>query len=164
MGKLGHTAYVALGANLGEPLKALNEVIEVINQENGVCVEACSHFYQTAPIDSSGPDYMNAVICVSTSLSAEALLKALLRIEKDFGRVRPAGVHNAPRTMDLDLLTYDQEKCQSELLTLPHPRMHQRAFVLVPMCDIDPNAPIAGKGVAKDFLDDVKDQPIYQIV
>lgn len=114
MSKFEHTAYVALGANLGEPLKALNEVIEVIDKENGVRVEARSHFYQTAPIDSSGPDYVNAVICVSTSLLPEALLEALLRIEKDFGRVRPVGIHNAPRTMDLDLLTYDQEKRQSD--------------------------------------------------
>lgn len=164
MSEFEHTAYVALGANLGEPLKALNEVIEVIDKENAVRVEERSHFYQTAPIDSSGPDYVNAVIRVSTSLTAEALLETLLRIEKDFGRVRPVGIHNAPRTMDLDLLTYDQEKRQSDFLTLPHPRMHQRAFVLVPMCDIDPNAPIAGKGVAKDFLDDVTDQPIYKII
>ncbi len=159
-----HKAYVALGANLGEPLKALQDVIAVINAEPGICVEATSHFYQTVPIDSSGPDYVNAVILVSTSLTPEDLLTALLRIEKDFGRTRPVGIHNAPRTMDLDLLTYDEDTRQSEFLILPHPRMHERAFVLVPMCDIDSKAKIAGKGVAQDFLASVADQPIFKIV
>ena len=78
--------------------------------------------------------------------------------------MRPIGIHNAPRTMDLDLLTYDEETRQSEFLILPHPRMHERAFVLVPMCDIDSKAKIAGKGVVQDFLAGVADQPIFKIV
>ncbi len=157
------TAYVALGANLGDPLVALKEVIGVIDEKPQIEVDAVSNFYQTEPIDSSGPDYVNAVIRVKTTLTPEALLTELLRIEKDFGRTRPAGIHNAPRTMDLDLLTYEDVICETSFLTLPHPRMHERAFVLVPMGDIDMQAPIAGLGVVEDFLTKVADQAIFRI-
>lgn len=157
------TAYVALGANLGDTRQALQEVISRIGKEDGVKVVKSSSFYRTAPIDSSGPDYVNAVIEVQTSLTASALLEALLKIEKEFGRVRPVGIHNAPRTMDLDLLLYSDEVIQSEFLTLPHPRMHERAFVLVPLCEISPSVNIPGKGRAEDFLAKVKDQKIQKI-
>lgn len=159
-----HKAYIALGANLGDPLKALKDVICALNKQPSVHVEACSNFYQTEPIDSSGPDYVNAVVLVSTTLTAEELLRQLLNLEKDFGRQRPVGIHNAPRTMDLDLLTYDEEIRDSAFLTLPHPRMHQRAFVLVPMADIDDTAIIAGKGRVRDFLPTVSDQKIFKII
>lgn len=157
------TAYVALGANLGDARQALQEVIGRIEKEEGVEVVKSSSFYKTAPIDSSGPDYINAVIEVKTSLSAQVLLEVLLKIEKEFGRVRPVGIHNAPRTMDLDLLLYGNETCQSEFLVLPHPRMHERAFVLVPLCEINPLVNIPGKGPAGDFLLKVINQEIQKI-
>ena len=154
------TAFVALGANLGDPLKALPQVIEVIDAVEGISVTARSRFYSTAPIDSSGPDYTNAVIRIETTIEPEALLQTLLTIEKDFGRKRPAGIHNAPRTMDLDLLLYGDVEMASETLILPHPRMHERAFVLVPMADIDDTVEIVHKGRVKDLLPTVADQMI----
>lgn len=156
-------AFVALGANLGNAQKALHDVIVRINAEEGISVTRTSSFYRTAPIDSSGPDYINAVIEVQTELSAEALLHALLDIENEFGRVRPVGVHNAPRLMDLDLLLYGDQICKSKFLTLPHPRMHERAFVLVPLCEISPEVEIPEKGKAKSFLPRLKDQGIEKI-
>lgn len=156
-------AFIALGANLGNAREALSDAIVRINQEKEIKVTKCSSFYRTDPIDSSGPDYINAVAEVQTSLSALELLQTLLGIEKEFGRERPAGIHNAPRTMDLDLLLYGQEVYQTEFLTLPHPRMHERAFVLVPLCEISSHTLIPGKGWAEDFLDKVKDQGICKI-
>ena len=139
-------AYVALGANLGQAQQALKDVIDRINEEDEVAVIKTSSFYKTTPIDSSGPDYINAVIEIKTELTAEQLLHRLLEIEKEFGRVRPVGIHNAPRTMDLDLLLFEKEEKQSEFLTLPHPRMHERAFVLVPLCESSPEVVIPGRG------------------
>ena len=107
-------AYVALGANLGQAQQALKDVIDRINEEDEVAVIKTSSFYKTTPIDSSGPDYINAVIEIKTELTAEQLLHRLLEIEKEFGRVRPVGIHNAPRTMDLDLLLFEKEEKQSE--------------------------------------------------
>lgn len=153
-------AYIALGANLGDPLKALPEVIDVIDRVEGITVTGQSRFYSTAPIDSSGPDYTNAVIRVETTIEPEELLQTLLSIEKDFGRQRPVGIHNAPRTMDLDLLLYGDLQWATETLILPHPRMHERAFVLVPLADIDDEVEIIGKGSVKDLLPTVADQMI----
>lgn len=155
-------AYVALGANLGQAQQALKDVIDRINDE--VAVIKTSSFYKTAPIDSSGPDYINAVIEIQTELTAELLLQRLLEIEKEFGRVRPVGIHNAPRTMDLDLLLFEDEVRQSEFLTLPHPRMHERAFVLVPLCEISPEVVIPGKGLAKNYLKSVAEQGIERLL
>ena len=157
-------AYVALGANLGDPLKALPEVIDVIGSVEGIKVTGRSRFYSTAPIDSSGPDYTNAVIRIETTIEPEALLQTLLTIEKDFGRQRPVGIHNAPRTMDLDLLLYGDVEMASQTLILPHPRMHERAFVLVPLADIDETVEIACKGRVKDLLPTVADQMIRPLV
>ncbi len=153
-------AYIALGANLGDPLKALPEVIDVIDRVEGITMTGQSRFYSTAPIDSSGPDYTNAVIRVETTIEPEELLQTLLSIEKDFGRQRPVGIHNAPRTMDLDLLLYGDLQWATETLILPHPRMHERAFVLVPLADIDDEVEIIGKGCVKDLLPTVADQMI----
>lgn len=153
-------AFIALGANLGDPLKALNDVIGVIDSVIGISVTGRSRFYSTAPIDSSGPDYTNAVIRIETSIEPEALLQTLLTIEKDFGRLRPVGVHNAPRTMDLDLLLYGDVEMATSTLILPHPRMHERAFVLVPLADIDDSVVIVHKGRVKDLLPTVADQMI----
>jgi 2-amino-4-hydroxy-6-hydroxymethyldihydropteridine diphosphokinase len=154
------TAYVALGANLGDAAAALREALARIGQIPGVRLAGASGLYRTEPIESSGPDYFNAVARVQTSLSARELLHALQAIENRLGRVRPAGVVNAPRTMDLDLLLYDDLVCSDEELVVPHPRMHLRAFVLVPLLQIAPDIEIPGKASARTYLPSVADQRI----
>lgn len=156
-------AAIALGANLGEPRKTLQSAALSIGRLPRTQVIQLSSFYVTEPIDSSGPDYVNAVMTVSTQLSAEELLRGLFEIEDAALRVRPVGVHNAPRTLDLDLLLYGEEVRDTEFLRLPHPRMHQRAFVLVPLLEIAPECIIPGKGRASEFLDAVQDQRIERL-
>ncbi len=156
-------AFVALGANLGEPVAALKRALAAIAEIEGTRVVSASSFYSTAPIDSSGPDYVNAVCEVATTLEPSALLHALQRIENDNGRVRPAGVHNAPRTLDLDVLLFDGQTIQTPELTVPHPRMHLRAFVLVPLVEIAPEVEIPGLGKARNYLTSVADQEISKI-
>ena len=130
------TAFIALGANLGDAERTLRDALTALNATPGVRVVRASSLYRTAPIDSSGPDYVNAVAEVSTTLSAPVLLDALQAIENGAGRERP--YRNAPRTLDLDLLTYGEARIDSARLTVPHPRMNERAFVLVPLAEIAP--------------------------
>lgn len=136
-------AYVALGANLGDAqasiLVAMNELALI----PGIKLIKCSSLYQTAPVDASGPDYVNAVVEVQTTLTAPALLAQLQALEQNAGRQRPS--RNAPRTLDLDLLTYGDARIQSEPLTIPHPRMEARAFVLVPLAEVAPHAVTAAQ-------------------
>ena len=156
-------AYVALGANLGNPQEALQAALEDLRQTAGVGVTAVSSFYRTAPVESSGPDYVNAVAEVATTLAASELLHVLQRIENAHGRVRPAGVVNAPRTLDLDLLLFGKDTVATPELTVPHPRMHLRAFVLVPLLEIAPDAVIPGLGAARDYVAATADQAIQKI-
>lgn len=156
-------AYVALGANLGNPQEALQAALEDLRQTAGVGVTAVSSFYRTAPVESSGPDYVNAVAEVATTLEASELLHVLQRIENAHGRVRPAGVVNAPRTLDLDLLLFGKDTVATPELTVPHPRMHLRAFVLVPLLEIAPDAVIPGLGAARDYVAATADQAIQKI-
>lgn len=158
-----HRAAVALGANLGNPVAALRSALDAIGAQPGTRVSAVSSFYRTAPVDSSGPDYVNAVCLVQTTLAPKDLLHALQAIENAAGRVRPAGVHNAPRTLDLDVLTYDDVLADDPELILPHPRMHERAFVLVPLTEIAPDFLIPGKGAARALLASVAEQRIERM-
>ena len=130
------TACVALGANLGDAAQTLHHALQVLGQTPQVLLLKASSLYRTAPIDSSGPDYFNAVAQVATQLSAPALLAVLQGIEQLFGRERP--YFNAPRTLDLDLLLYGSARIDSPTLTVPHPRMWSRAFVLVPLAELVP--------------------------
>ena len=114
-------------------------------------------------MESSGPDYVNAVAEVETTLEASELLHVLQRIENAHGRVRPAGVVNAPRTLDLDLLLFGKDTVATPELTVPHPRMHLRAFVLVPLLEIAPDAVIPGLGAARDYVAATADQAIQKI-
>lgn len=129
-------AYVGLGANLGNALRTVMEAAEEIAALSGVQKTRLSPLYRSAPVDAGGPDYVNAVLRAETTLSPETLLHALLDIELQHGRLRP--YRNAPRSLDLDLLLYGSETRQTEFLTLPHPRMHLRAFVLIPLRELDP--------------------------
>lgn len=153
-------AFIGLGANLGEPEFTLKKAVLRIADIPGVRYVQVSSLYKTEPIDSSGPDYTNAVLEIRTDLSPQVLLEQLLAIESELGRVRPAGVHNAPRTIDLDLLTVGQQISDDPFVLLPHPRMTERAFVLVPLAEIAPQFNIAGKGQVQAFLASTTDQEI----
>lgn len=138
------TAYVALGANLGDAAQALRDAISAISLLPSTQVTGISSFYKTAPLETGasgeqrapGSDYINAVIEVQTALTAPELLSELQQIELAAGRERP--YPNAPRTLDLDVLLYGGGAIDSPRLTVPHPRMMQRAFVLVPLAEIAP--------------------------
>jgi 2-amino-4-hydroxy-6-hydroxymethyldihydropteridine diphosphokinase len=130
------TAYIGLGANLGEAAATLVLAIQQLGLHPGITVTAQSSYYRTAPIDASGPDYTNAVVAVSTTLTAPALLACLQGIEAAAGRERP--YRNAPRTLDLDILLYGDAQMASTALSIPHPRMWERAFVLLPLAEIAP--------------------------
>ena len=129
-------AYIALVANLGDAPATVHEAMNSLDGVPETHVLARSSLYRTAPIDSSGPDYVNAVVAVDTHLSAVELLRAMQQIELQAGRERP--YRNAPRTLDLDLLMYGDLQQDDAQLILPHPRMMQRAFVLVPLHEIAP--------------------------
>ena len=137
------TAYIALGANLGDTQASILKAMDDLALIHGVSLTKRSSLYQTAPVDSSGPDYVNAVVEVQTVLTAPALLAQLQALEQGAGRQR--SFHNAPRTLDLDLLTYGEARIQSDQLTIPHPRMGARAFVLVPLAEIAPQAVTAAQ-------------------
>lgn len=130
------TAYVALGANLGDAVQGVRRGIEALRVLPDTQVIRSSPLYRTAPVEAGGPDYVNAVVEIATRLVAPELLARLQAIESAAGRERP--YRNAPRTLDLDLLLFGSAHIDSDALTLPHPRMHERAFVLVPLADIAP--------------------------
>jgi 2-amino-4-hydroxy-6-hydroxymethyldihydropteridine diphosphokinase len=124
-------------------------------------LSAQSSLFRSAPLDAGGDDYINAVAQLQTRLTAQELLSALQAIELDCGRERP--YLNAPRTLDLDLLLYGQQQIDLENLIVPHPRMTQRAFVLIPLLQIDPFIAIPGQAAAHTFLPAVADQTIQKI-
>jgi 2-amino-4-hydroxy-6-hydroxymethyldihydropteridine diphosphokinase len=129
-------ATIGLGANLGDARQAVQEAMQAIAKFEHCQLHAASPVYRSAPVDSSGPDYFNAVLQIATCLSAPELLAQMHQLERGAGRERP--YRNAPRTLDLDLLLYGAGRIDSPALTVPHPRMRQRAFVLRPLADIAP--------------------------
>lgn len=129
-------AYVGLGANLGDARATLEAALRDLDAAPGLSVRRRSSFWRSAPLDAGGPDYVNAVAELETTLVAPALLTALQALEAAHGRERP--YHNAPRTLDLDLLLYGSATIASPVLTLPHPRLHERAFVLRPLAELAP--------------------------
>ena len=148
------TAYIGLGANLGDPAQAVRSALRQLGAMPGARLLQASSLYRSAPVDASGPDYINAVAMVATSLTAPDLLAALQAIEQAAGRERP--FVNAPRTLDLDLLLYGGARIDSPLLTVPHPRMWERAFVLLPLHELVPGlvpsrtlSAVAGQGIAR---------------
>lgn len=155
------TAYIGIGSNLGDARANVLQALRELNQLASTRLVAQSSLFSTAPIESSGDDYINAVAAISTSLPAEELLQALLAVEQVHGRERP--YFNAPRTLDLDLLLYGNAVINSDTLTVPHPRMTQRAFVLIPLLQIDPFIEIPGLGAAHQFAPSVADQAISKL-
>lgn len=147
-------AWIGLGSNLpgeqGDPRAMLALAREAIAALPGTRTLACSALYRSPPFEAEGPDFFNQVLQVQTRLPAPALLQALLDIETSAGRQRP--YRNAPRTLDLDLLLYGTQTVDSAFLTLPHPRMSQRLFVLMPLAEIDPQLQVPGQGTASALL------------
>jgi 2-amino-4-hydroxy-6-hydroxymethyldihydropteridine diphosphokinase len=152
-------AVIALGANLGDARAALRGASEAIETTPGLSVLAQSSVYSTAPIGGvEQPDYLNAVVIVDTTLSPRALLDRLHDIENSWHRTRE--VRWGPRTLDLDLIDYTGVTSEAPELTLPHPRAHERAFVLVPWLEADPEAELAGFGLVRALLPTLGDQAI----
>lgn len=154
-------AWVGLGANLGDPAAALHAAFDQLGRLPETRLAEHSSLYATTPVDAAGPEYCNAVAALDTRLGPQALLEGLQRIESAHGRERP--YRNAPRTLDLDLLLHGDLVMHTRELTLPHPRMHQRAFVLAPLLEIDPAIILPGLGPARDFLATVSSQPIRKL-
>lgn len=135
-------AYIGLGANLGEPVQALRAAAAALAALPDCRLAGASRLYRSAPIASIGPDYWNAVIALDTGRTPEDLLQALQVIELQHGRERP--YRNAPRTLDLDLLALGAERRDSPALQLPHPRLRERAFVLLPLRELTAELPVLG--------------------
>ena len=133
------SALVGLGANLGDARATLRAALRELDQVPGCALLRVSALWGSAPVDAGGPDYCNAVAELRSTLEPHALLRALQDIEQRHGRVRPAGLRNAPRTLDLDLLCLGDLRVDDEQLSLPHPRMHLRAFVLAPLAELHPH-------------------------
>ena len=155
------TAYVGIGANLGDARDTVKRAIAKLSDLPTTRLCAQSSLFRTAPVDADGDDYVNAVACIETALDAHALLHALQAIEAESGRERP--YVNAPRTLDLDILLYGDQQIATATLAIPHPRLTQRAFALIPLLQIDPLIAIPGKGPAHQFVSDVAGQAISRI-
>lgn len=155
------TAYIGIGANLGDARDNVQQAIAALATVPQTQLTAQSSLFRTAPIAADGDDYINAVAQLRTSLSAETLLQELLQLEQNFGRER--AYLNAPRTLDLDLLLYANQIITTPTLTVPHPRMTTRAFVLIPLLQIDPFLTIPGHGPAHQFAPAVATQEIEKL-
>lgn len=155
-------AFIALGANLGDPVAQVRAGAAALGDLPETRLLRMSSLYQTSPVGVIGqPDYINAVAEIETTIGPEILLATLLATEGNFGRQRD--FHLSPRTLDLDLLIYGNSIVDSPTLTLPHPRMHLRAFVIVPLVEIAPECAIPGRGLASAWLPAVSTQQIRKI-
>lgn len=157
-----NTAYVALGGNLGDAAATIRAAFGALANLPDSRLVHCSSLYRTAPVgNTEQPDFINAVAALETMLAPEAFLDALFDIESRFGRQR-AG-KNGPRTLDLDLLLYNDQQLDLPRLTLPHPRLHLRAFVLYPLAEISSQLPIPGRGSLAAWLPAVANQGIARL-
>ena len=132
-------ALIGLCANLGDGAATIRAALAELKALPACQLLQASGLYRSAPVDAQGPDYWNAVAALQCGLAPEQLLEHLQRIEHEHGRLRPTALRNAPRTLDLDLLLFGSRRVQTAQLTLPHPRMHLRAFVLAPLAEIWPD-------------------------
>ncbi|MFH7028797.1 MAG: 2-amino-4-hydroxy-6-hydroxymethyldihydropteridine diphosphokinase [Heteroscytonema crispum UTEX LB 1556] len=145
----GILSAIALGSNLGDSLAILEAALKNLDQTSGITVKSHSSWYKTAPIGPPQPDYLNGCAILEVELSPQELLETLLGVEQEFGRVRLE--HWGPRTLDLDLLLFDDLVLDTPTLQIPHPRMTQRAFVLLPLAEIAPNwiEPVSGLTISE---------------
>jgi 2-amino-4-hydroxy-6-hydroxymethyldihydropteridine diphosphokinase len=156
------TAYVGLGSNLQQPLHQLLKAFDALSALPRTRMLARSSLYRSAPVGKTDqPDFVNAVAALRTGLAPGELLQALLRLEAQQGRVRSEP--NAPRTLDLDLLLFDAQIIHQPGLDVPHPRMHERAFVLMPLAELDPQLIIPGRGAVAELLARVAGQAVTRI-
>ncbi|OIQ86076.1 2-amino-4-hydroxy-6-hydroxymethyldihydropteridine pyrophosphokinase [mine drainage metagenome] len=154
-----HRAFIALGSNLQEPATQVAQALSEISDLPATTLVRTSSLYRTAPLGCDDqPDFINAVAEIATDMPPMDLLQALLDLETRHGRQRP--FPNAPRVLDLDLLLYDDLTMETPDLTLPHPRMHQRGFVLLPLTEIAPRLEIPGLGIVRDLASRCPDQGV----
>jgi 2-amino-4-hydroxy-6-hydroxymethyldihydropteridine diphosphokinase len=150
-------AYVGIGSNLDEPLRQVRDALDELDRIPHSRVVKRSSLYKSAPTGfAQQPEFINAVAQMETGISADRLLSELQDIEARHGRQRPFA--NAPRTLDLDLLLFEDLEMKTDRLTVPHPRMHERAFVLKPLLELSESIEIPGKGSARELLKRCKDQ------
>lgn len=155
------TAYIGIGANLGDAVANVDAAFAALAGLPETRLLERSSLFRTAPVDADGDDYVNAVACIATSLAPQPLLDALLGIEQRQGRLRT--YRNAPRPLDLDILLFGQQTIRTPALTIPHPRLTQRAFALIPLLQIAPMIAIPGLGPAHAFAPAVAGQAINRI-
>jgi len=152
MGSESHVSYIGIGSNMGDRLAYLREALAGIAALSGTTLVRCSRLYQTEPLGYQDQDwFLNAAIQIRTPLDPRRLIQALNRIEALAGRDRHGGVRFGPRTLDLDILLFDDRVIVEPDLEIPHPRLHKRRFVLKPLCDIDPTIvhPVLNKSVGE---------------
>ena len=155
-------AYIALGANLRKPEQQVMAGVEELAMLPDSRLAAVSSLYRSAPVGyADQPEFVNSVAAIETALSPRALLEALLAIERRYGRVRE--FQNAPRTLDLDIVLYGEAAVSEPGLTIPHPRMHERAFVVVPLAEIAPEAIVPGRGRVAELLASVDASSVRRI-
>ena len=155
------SVFVGIGSNLGDAQSHVERALAQLATLKHTALAATSSLFRTAPLEADGDDYINAVVRLDTQLSAAELLQALQALEQAAGRERPYA--NAPRTLDLDLLLYGQQIIATDALMVPHPRMLQRAFVLIPLLQIEPFITIPGHGAAHDFAPAIAGQRIQKM-
>src|SRR3954447_1414600 len=155
-------AVLALGSNLGERMASLQGAINALADTPDVWVTSVSPVYETQPVDSpsEAKTYLNAVVLIDTTLAATRLMERALAIEDAFARERPEGVHNAPRTLDVDLIVVGDRRNDDDFLRLPHPRAHERAFVLRPWLDVEPDAELPEASPVAELLEKVSQDGI----
>jgi len=155
-------AYVGLGSNLADPVAQVTSTFDALDRIEDTHLLARSSLYRSRPVGyAEQPDFVNAVAQLATRLSAADLLRELLALEQAHGRMR--GIPNGPRTLDLDLLLYGDQRIEAKDLSVPHPRMHERAFVLVPLHEIAPLANIPGRGTVANFLSGVDTRGVERL-
>jgi 2-amino-4-hydroxy-6-hydroxymethyldihydropteridine diphosphokinase len=154
-------AFVGVGANLGAAAATVRSACQALGELPDTRLIACSSLYRSAPLQACGPDFVNAVVELQTTLPALQLLHLLQRIEKSFGRVR--SVRNEPRTLDLDLLLHGELVLHGDELELPHPRAHLRAFVLLPLAELDATLCLPRRGPIGPWLRRTADQQIERM-
>lgn len=154
---------IALGSNLSQPVTQIQRALQRLSEQEGIELKAVSALYRTAPVGYlDQPDFINAAAKIETDLSPMVLLQTLNEIEAEFGRER--SFQNAPRTLDLDIIDFAGHSWTTERLLLPHPRAHERAFVLIPLCDIAPYHRLGSHGLIKELAAKVSDEGIERLL
>jgi len=157
-------AYIGLGGNVGSVAETLASAVQAIHKLAHTTVVACSGLYASPAWGGvPQPDYLNAVVAIDTELEATALLKALLEIERHHGRNRNAGERWGPRTLDCDILLYGMMELDAVDLQIPHPRLTERAFVVLPLAEVCKDLTIPGKGDLMPYLKHFTDSPIRRV-